>query len=895
MDGYRHAAAFEYDDEAKVYLERTQGLDRMNNLTRGPIHLWRWSHRWFKPQQKEEFRVDVTPSGEVVGFDHDIPEAAPGASLDPAAARTIAEKFLSQVMQRNLADLEFVETQTEKRPARTDHDFTWKLKTVNLGEGSLRVEVDVDGDQVAGYQEFIKIPEQWSRDYQKLRSRNEAAQVVDEAFAILLMIGMLVILIRRLRDRDVPLWMSLGFGAVAAALYFLGQLNSFSLEQFHYRTTDSYSSFVSGYLLEGLLAAVGTGAAIFLIVASSEPMYREGYPNRVSLRRYFSWHGLRSRSFFIANLVGITLTFFFFAYQTVFYLAANKLGAWAPAEVHFDDLLNTKFPWVMVLFIGFFPAVSEEMVFRAFSIPFLKKLTRSLPLAVVVSAFLWGFGHAAYPNQPFFIRGLEVGLGGIVTGLIMLRFGILATLIWHYSVDALYTAFLLIRSPNHYLMVSGAVSAGIMLIPLVVALIAYWRTGTFSEEDTLSNDREGITRAVRKEEVEAVTPLVYQPMPQNRLILAVVLTLLFVSLAAIPVYRFGEGFKLQITRAQAESAADAYLRERHVDPGNYHRVAWAHDNVDGLAVRYLLEHKTIKETDQIYRSATRLAVYEVRYFRPLEKEEYYVLLDPATGQVFGYRRLLDDDAPGASLSSDEAQNLAAKYVEEQGYSLSGFDLQSSEAEKRKAREDYTLVWQAKAGDPRNVADAHYRLEVGVAGDQVVWFARMFKLPEAWEREHRASSLINSVSRFCERSCWLGLGRRRGGFAGLQDPGRTDALAIRSVGGQSDRGADASLRSQPMVGTGPPVCYLHPTVDFPVVRSGGYVRRSVTGRVALLVAGRPRRKPLSRGLESLQERRPALVASRCRGVHCFGAGCPSRLGQTGRNLRQPFPRRHAHRR
>jgi membrane protease YdiL (CAAX protease family) len=747
LDGYHHAAAFDYDDQVKVYLERTQGLERMNRLTRGPIHLWHWSHRWFKPQQKEEFRVDLAPAGEVVGFDHEIPEAAPGAGLDQASARTIAERFLSQVMKRNLADLEFVETQTEKRPARTDHDFTWKLRSVDLGEGSLRLEVTVDGDQVAGYREFVKVPEQWTRAYEKLRSRNTAAQIVDEVFALLLIVAMLVILVRRLRDRDVRAWMSLTFGGVAAALYLLGQLNAFSLAEFGYRTTDSYSSFVTNYLWENLLAAFGIGAFIFLLVAASEPVYREGYPNQISLRRYFNWRGLRSHSFFIANIVGIALTFFFFAYQTVFYLAANKLGAWAPAEVPFTDLLNTRFPWVMVVFIGFFPAVSEEMLFRAFSIPFLRQLLRSLPLAVLLSAFIWGFGHAAYPNQPFFIRGLEVGLAGIVTGLIMLRFGILATLIWHYSVDALYTAFLLLRSPNHYLMVSGAVSAGIMLIPLLVALVAYWRTGTFTEDESLSNAREGISRPVRKEVAEAEAALVYQPLPQGRLILAGLLTLVFITLAAIPVYRFGEGLSLKITRAQAVRVADGYLRQRQVDPGRYHRVAWVHENVDTMAVRYLLEHKSIKESDQTYRLATRLAVFEVRYFRPLEKEEHHVFLDPTTGQVFGYRRMLDDNAPGASLSPEQAQTLAARYVEEQGYHLSDFDLQSSEAEKRKAREDYTLVWQAKAGDPRNVVDAHYRLEVDVAGDQVVGFGRSFKLPEAWERARRSSSLVNSALSF----------------------------------------------------------------------------------------------------------------------------------------------------
>jgi hypothetical protein len=231
------------------------------------------------------------------------------------------------------------------------------------------------------------------------------------------------------------------------------------------------------------------------------------------------------------------------------------------------------------------------------------------------------------------------------------------------------------------------------------------------------------------------------------LALAGVLSLAFILVALIPVYHFGQGFSLQITRAQAVRAADAYLRQRLVDPNRYHQVAWIRDNVDPLALRYLFEHKTIKESDQIYRLATRLAVFDVRYFRPLEKEEYHVFVDPATGQVFGFRRLLDDNAPGASLSAEQAQTLAAKYVEEQGYHLSDFDLQSSEAEKRKAREDHTLVWQAKAGDPRNVADAHYRLEVDVAGDQVVGFARLFKLPEAWERAQRSSGLVNSVLSF----------------------------------------------------------------------------------------------------------------------------------------------------
>src|SRR5208283_5386401 len=303
VSGYRHTAVFDFDEDAKVYLERTQGLARMNTLTRGPIRLWRWSHRWFKPQQKEEFRVDVTPAGQVVGFDRELAESAPGASLETAAARALAEKFLVYVMRRDLAGLEFVDSVSEKRPARTDYSFTWKQKDVDLGDGSWRLEVEVDGDQVAGYREFIKVPEGWTRDYKKLRSRNEAANIVDEVPWILLCIAGLALLIQRLRKGDVPTPLSMSFGLVTGLLYFFGQLNTFSLAEFEYHTTDSYPSFVSDYVVRNLLVALALGAAIFLLMASTEPLYREAYPRFLSIRRYFSWQGLRTRSFFLANVV----------------------------------------------------------------------------------------------------------------------------------------------------------------------------------------------------------------------------------------------------------------------------------------------------------------------------------------------------------------------------------------------------------------------------------------------------------------------------------------------------------------------------------------------------------------------------------------------------------------
>ncbi|MGH9354495.1 MAG: CPBP family intramembrane glutamic endopeptidase, partial [Terriglobia bacterium] len=731
LNGYRHAAVFDYDDTAKLYLERTLGLQRMDQLTRGPLHLWRWSDRWFRPQHKQEFSVEVTPSGEVAGFDHEIREDAPGANLSQGAARSLAENFLSAVMKLDLSDLAFVDAQSQKRPARTDYTFTWKRKNVDLGAGSLRVTVGVDGGQIAACQEYVKIPESWLRGYDRLRSRNTAAQIVDEVFWVLLSLAMLAILLERLRDRDVPLKLAFGLGITAAVLALLSRLNTFPLAEFSYVTTDAFSSFISSYIFEALMSALGLGVLIFLVVSSSEPVYRETLPNLISIRRYFSWGGLRSRSFFMANAVGIALTFFFFAYQTLFYLAANRLGAWAPSDIPFSNTLNTHIPWVAVLFGGFFPAVSEEMQFRAFAIPFLKKLTRSWPLAVALAAFNWGFLHSAYPNEPFFIRGVEVGLGGIVVGVIMLRFGILATLMWHYSVDALYSAFVLLRSPDHYLMISGGLCAGVMLVPLLASAIAYIATGTFAEERSITNAAEGVSRPPRPKAADTEKRVLYSPLSRRALQAGVALLIMFGAVAFLRVYQLGRGLKIQTTRAEALRTAEQFLTARRVQAPGYWQAAWLRENVDPLAVRYLLERVPVRRADQIIREASKPWLWEVRFFRPLEREEHQVFVDPATGTVFSFRHVLDEAAPGATLTPAQAQALGEKTIARYGYDLAGFTLQNSEAQKREAREDYSLVWQARPGDPRNVDGARYRLAVDIAGSQVAGFSRYLKLPEQW--------------------------------------------------------------------------------------------------------------------------------------------------------------------
>jgi len=758
--GYREASSFTFDDDAKTFLEREAGLEQANRLMGTRIHLWRWSFRWFRPQQKEEFRADITPRGELVGFHHALADELALPTIPEPAARSLAEDCLRNRMHRPLESLEFVELSEQVRPHRVDRFYTWKERDswtalyetpadFNFRDAAYRIEVEIDGDQVAQYREYLKIPEQWTRDYQRLRSKNEAAQTVDLAFMTLLIVGLVITIVMRLRRQDIRWRRAAIIGIIGMALSFLAHLNQFPLSEFEYPTTDSYSSFVFSQMLQGVLAALGYGGLLFVIAAGAETVYREGLPDKISLGNLFRLRGLRTRRFFLGASLGIALTAIFIAYQTVFYIVAQRFGAWSPADVPYSDLLNTRLPWLFVLFGGYLPAISEEFLFRMFAIPFLRKLLRFTVPAVILAGFIWGFGHAGYPQQPFFIRGVEVGIGGVALGFIMLRWGILPTLVWHYSVDAMYSAMLLLRSHSLYFRLSGAASAGIIVLPVALALVAYWRRGGFEPETGLANADEPPAAEPPPHAMPEPAPAVSmsRALPARWRVAAAALLALGLLSLAIPKERFGAEPRYGISEAQALTAADSYVRSLGIDPSSYRHVTYAADRWDQeerLAARYFTARLPLPAASLQFEKNRPLHIWGTRYFKPLDQEEIVVAIHPETGRPLGFHHTIPETRPGADLSSGAALALAADFAARQGWPTAGMIVKVNTSEKQKARTDHTLEWEAPPGDPRNVGDAHYRIAVTVAGDQVTGLRSHWDIPEAYQRFREGGTLASYV-------------------------------------------------------------------------------------------------------------------------------------------------------
>ncbi len=733
-EGFRGLTLFDPDESARLFLERELGLEDANRLMQGQVAVWRWRARWFRPPEKEEIVVYLTPGGRLAGFRHTVPEAAEGPRLEKAEALRRAAAFLRE---QSAANHRLVEEQLVQRPARYDYIFTWEQEGFRAKDATYRRKVVIQGDEVGEYAEYLHVPERWEREYAALRASNELYFGIAQALYLALILAAVVVLIRGAWRRQIR-WRPLVVICGAAAL--LAAINQWNLLPFFIDgmpTSTSYRDMVLLGLLEGVGAGVGYFFYIIVGAAPGEPLYRGFQPQRLSLSAALSARGIRTREFWRATIVAYGFTGVHLAWLVAFYLVGRRFGAWAPQDVAYSDLLSTAIPWVYPLAIGVQASASEEFWFRMLAIPLLARYAGSRWVAVLAPALVWGFLHANYPQQPGFIRGVEIGVVGVAAGYLMLRYGILATLIWHYTYDAFLISTILFQSDSVYLRATGAAVSGAALIPLGVSLWSYRRHGGFVADPALLNMNVAApeTEAVPAG-AEAVRAEPVLPRWRTRWLYLAAGTAVVAGILARPI-RFGDFVRVRLSAAEAGSAADEALRGRGADPGAWRRSIGFVPNLSVADFEYIRRLEGARAANETVRDRTFTGVWFVRYFRPLEPEEWRVYILPE-GKVYRIDHVLSETAPGAKLAPDEARRLAEAYLRESGLlPLERYRLVDTSTEKREKRTDHQFEWEDVEFQ---VGEAKARVSLAVVGDEVSGVRRYLKLPEAWLREFQRPRL-----------------------------------------------------------------------------------------------------------------------------------------------------------
>ena len=761
---FMHAKRFGYERESKIFLEYHLSAEEAGEILNNTNGYY-WRNRWFKPKHKEEVKVYYSTRGELRTYIHQIPEDARGESLTQGNALNAAQFFLVGTMGIDIQDWELIESKTEKLKNRWDHEFEWKERSFNIKESNHILTVKVQGDQIGYYNERVKLPETWKMKYEKIRSKNNLLETIGFTGLFIAVIIIFIMILVRTREKDIHWKTAFTWSGIIAVLLIINIFNNYPLELYSYYTQDSYVAYLINIILfQCILLPLLVAISLGILIAGAEPFYRDQYPHQLSFKHILTVQGIKSRSFFNSAIIGISLTFLTFAFKTIFYLLSKEFGAWLPTETPNFDRLGTYVPWVSVLLGGLMLAIFQESVARMFAIPFLQKYTKSTILAVLISSVLWGISQGGI-SQPFYLRGLELTVTGIMISWIFLKYGILSTLIWSFNVDAVSSAMILLRSSNPYYFTTGIVSVGFVLLPLIYAIISYRKNGGFISSINLVNalDTEVYEESEETKKIieQGKISVPYKQFSKNRVKVGLSIGILgILSFFAIstsnklddPIYNYTW---LDKNRVEATEIAREYLLSRGFNLDGYRSAAASQNRLSPggiqtpvgrielwenqlVVIDYVLE-KTSKDTLRSFLSGKKFPAMEwtVRFFKPETKREYRVWVS-AEGDGVGYphfKETLSDTAYLPFTTKEEALNTVFKFAENTDIELINMELSEEETIEKENRTDYLFKFKADENHKGNIAEARMNLTFEVHGNHVGMVKSEIKLPEAWRREY----------------------------------------------------------------------------------------------------------------------------------------------------------------
>ena len=242
----------------------------------------------------------------------------------------------------------------------------------------------------------------------------------------------------------------------------------------------------------------------------------------------------------------------------------------------------------------------------------------------------------------------------------------------------------------------------------------------------------------------------YDALTTRKLAILAVCALVGIGLIwRVKPHEIGDFVRFSINAKEAQVRSDQVMRDWKIDPASYRHAATTTFSFDPSANEYLRRAVGVNGANQIYKEQVPLAYWAVRYFRDSQKEEYLVVLLP-DGGLHSVHHTLDDDAPGATLTKEDAQARAGTYLRrEKHLDLTQWKVVEAQSEKQVHRTDHHFVWEQiapLATAPGASAPAHVRVQLDVQGDEVSGYKIFVYVPEDWERNESESTLAGTAQR-----------------------------------------------------------------------------------------------------------------------------------------------------
>ncbi len=477
-----------FDANTHLFLQIQLGIHGANAALRAdslPAHHWfvHWYDRSVaRSQNRERFRLWMTPRGRVLGFEHVIRDSVSLPSLTSGEARALAEAFLGREGE-DLSGFSLRTSSDLKQLNRVDYRFVWAREDTSVDS---RIWVRIQGDEVGGFRREFEPAGAFQRIFSERTTFWTLVTTGSFVSVFLLFFFVVILFLKKYHEGEV--------GTRTAFMVFLGlfllgtveSLNGFSqigssvgmgdLNEYNVRLI----TFVFSLFIVQLFLAV----LVFAAWSVGESLSRSFWPEKLNGADSFL-----SRRFFTADVAEGILRGYFWG---LFLLGAYGLLLYGYLEaglgsvflMGLDGLPDAFIPPLQPLVFGAGVAAFTEVVFRLFFVSYLRVKTGRAWYGVLLAAVIWSFAGLVVWDLPYgslaSVDAFAVLLGfGIVLGGLFLRYDLLTTFSANFVMVSLGSGIPLFVSTGADGPAMLALFVLLLVLPLLLAVVGLLRGERF--------------------------------------------------------------------------------------------------------------------------------------------------------------------------------------------------------------------------------------------------------------------------------------------------------------------------------------------------------------------------------------------------------------------------------
>jgi hypothetical protein len=412
-------------------------------------------NRYFHSENREDsWTIHVSPGGRIYQVEHDVDDLEPGFKLGKSEAVLLVYEQLSTGLGIGADRIELLKDSLAALPQR--HDWYYTFKDLQGSPHCNIFHVKLSGRSLIAF-EAVSSPEVVPLDARPPGSRLRLL-----AFA-LIVFGVFQII---LHHRHPISWKrGMWWGAISMLIVLAARALTISQATLLVPGGSGAEDFIKRVALAAAVEAVQSGILVTLIVASGESIARDLLPNITTLTRIAPSHRGWTGAWIQSARWALPAAAIFLLLESVVGYLEEPGGLAGQSIPLMAEILGTPFPIVAAPVLVAKSILWEELIFRLWLFPLLLFWVRgtltSLLLMACTAAYFMG-----YDTSNWLSLGAALWVvWSLMAGWLMMRVGILGTLLFHALVLGGYLGIALVWT-------GFGMPAGLFVMMVIIGTLA---------------------------------------------------------------------------------------------------------------------------------------------------------------------------------------------------------------------------------------------------------------------------------------------------------------------------------------------------------------------------------------------------------------------------------------